>query len=540
MGRRDSRSTSGERLVAGLVCNRVLALVTAVAVVGFGAAVITRAGAGEWAGSGVFTSGDVGFAEGGIRASMVDEFDGMDAYVGAKKPIVRVDLNWGHVEETPCPNPCPGGMQWDQIDPIVDAASARGMRVLVVLAYAPSWAAGHDTGNWFPTDDRDWVDIVDSAVRHFGSRAQAYEVWNEPNLTPFADYGTATTRQQRIADRKKRYWELVKLAYPVVKAACPTCAVVAGASAPAGDPPTAAEMNDNPNTAARWLRAGYAAGARGSLDAVAYHPYPAANSALGPNQPQCDYYFWNGFGPPFYTDPATGKRCGGELAEVRDVMVAGGDSAKKIWGTEIGYPTAGAGIPVLPLTAVRNYLLEAVYMWRALDYTGPLFLYSYQDQPAGVCATDTSSSECHYGVTTAGGVPKEPLYSDMSVALRGDFSSRLRFNQVLRRLSALRSDDSRFYLWLQGDGNLVLYQAATPTTPSIVLWKVVNRNGTRLILQADGNLVLQNPQQQAVWDSHSYQGPDRTATLILQNDGNLVLYRDSDGAPIWDTGTWGH
>jgi hypothetical protein len=137
-------------------------------------------------------------------------------------------------------------------------------------------------------------------------------------------------------------------------------------------------------------------------------------------------------------------------------------------------------------------------------------------------------------------VPKEPLYSGLGMALRGDFPSRLTFNQALRQLSALRSDDGRFYLWLQADGNLVLYQAATSTTPSIVLWKVVNKNGTRLIMQADGNLVLYNARQQAVWDAQSYQGPDRTATLILQNDGNLVLYRDSDGAVIWSTNTSGH
>src|SRR6266545_720268 len=203
---------------------------------------------------------------------MVDEFDGMDSYVGMKKPIVRVDLDWGHVESTSCANPCQGGLQWDVIVPIVDAASARGMRVLVVLAYAPPWATGHDTGKWFPTNDADWVDIVDNAVRHLGNRVQAYEVWNEPNITQFADYGTATTRRQRIADRKRRYWELVKLAYPVVKRSCATCTVLAGASASAGDPPTATEVNDNPNTAASWLRAGYAAGARRFFDALTYHP----------------------------------------------------------------------------------------------------------------------------------------------------------------------------------------------------------------------------------------------------------------------------
>jgi hypothetical protein len=70
--------------------------------------------------------------------------------------------------------------------------------------------------------------------------------------------------------------------------------------------------------------------------------------------------------------------------------------------------------------------------------------------------------------------------------------------------------------------------------------EVVNTNGTRLIVQADGNLVLFDGRQQAVWASNTYQGQDKTATLILRNDGNLVLYRDSDGKALWDTGTWGH
>jgi polysaccharide biosynthesis protein PslG len=500
--------------------------------------------------SSVFSSTDVGFSEGGIRTSMVDKFDGMRAYLGDRPPIVRVDLNWPGVEPVSCPGPCDAGLNWDQIDTVVDAANARDMRVLVVLAYAPSWATGHTDGGWFPTSDHDadWVDIVDATVRHLGSRVQAYEVWNEPNIEQFGDYGNALTRQQRIAERQARYWQLVRLAYPTVKHSCPSCTVLAGASSPWGDPPTAEEMTDDPNTAASWLKAGYALGSGGYFDALAYHPYPASNSGLGPNDSQCDYHFWSGFGPPFYTDPATGKKCGGELAAVREVMVSNGDSAKKIWGTEYGYPTQGAGFPYVSLAMVRNFLIEGVYMWRAVDYTGPLFIYSYMDagvDPDEPCAIDSSSFECHMGLVTASrpgapGTPKEPLYSGLGAALRGEYQSSLTFNQVLRQLTALRSTDGRFYLWLQGDGNLVLYQAPTATTPAVVLWKVVNKNATRLIMQADGVLVLQNGQQQPVWATDTYQGPDHTVTLVLQNDGDLVLYRDSDGRPLWDTGTWGH
>jgi hypothetical protein len=76
----------------------------AAAAAGLGAGGPARAGTDDQVLSGAFTSGDVGFSEGGVRASMVDEFDGMNAYAGANKPIVRVDLNWAHVEGTSCAN----------------------------------------------------------------------------------------------------------------------------------------------------------------------------------------------------------------------------------------------------------------------------------------------------------------------------------------------------------------------------------------------------------------------------------------------------
>src|SRR5262249_1277230 len=151
--------------------------------------------------------------------SMVDNFDDMRSYLGGRSPIIRVDLNWAGVEPVSCPGPCEDGLNWDQLDTVVNAANARDMRVLVVLAYAPSWATGHTDGGWFPTGTHDagWVDIGAATVRHLGTRVQAYEVWNEPNIEQFGGYAPTYSRPQRIAKRKARYWQLVKLAYPTVK-----------------------------------------------------------------------------------------------------------------------------------------------------------------------------------------------------------------------------------------------------------------------------------------------------------------------------------
>jgi len=308
-------------------------------------------------------------------------------------------VDWWYVQD------CAGcALRFDRLDPVVTAAAASGMRVLLILDYSPPWANGHPgQGTWFPTSDSAWAAIVDAVVAHFGSQVQAYEVWNEPNQQMFGNYGDGSSTA-----RKARYWQLVKIAYQRVHAGCPGCVVLAGASA-TGTPVTpSAERNTNESAA--WLKWGYTHGYQPYFDAVTHHPYPAWNSGFGPARPECSIRWWNMFGP---NDPACG-----ELAAVRAVMVRYGDTTKRIWATEWGYPTAGnAG---LSAAAVRDYAVQGVSMWRALDYTGPLFLYSYRDQAAvsgQSCAGQPTNPECHFGVSDMYGAPKEPIFSDLAAKL---------------------------------------------------------------------------------------------------------------------------
>jgi hypothetical protein len=459
-----------------------------------------------------FTSLDVGFAEGGTPAQLPQWLDAMDTYVGDKKPIIRLDLDWWYVQPSQT-----GALHWDHLDPLVDAAAARGMRVLLVVAYSPPWANGHPgEGGWFPTSDADWTSIVARTVAHFGGKVAAYEVWNEPNQISSGNYGSGGT-----AERKQRYWQLVQLAYQQVHAGCAGCVVLAGGSA-YGTPSTP-QLNENESAA--WLEWGYAHGYGGSFDAVAHHPYPAANSGFGPDRPECTVRWWNMFGPP---DP----RCG-ELAAVRAVMVNHGDQAKKIWATEWGYPTAGN--TGLPLETVRDHQVEGVHMWRSLNYTGPLFLYSFRDQSTwsgAPCSTLPDNAECHFGVADAAGTPKEPLYTDLSRKLDDNWPDGLSTGQGMRRWAALRSTDGRFFLWLTGAGGLALYKVGLADP----IWTNGSQGAVRMVNQPDGNLVLYTGADTPAWSTGTWSaGP---ASLYVQNDGNVVLYRTSDGAPVWSTNTW--
>ncbi|MEH1166521.1 hypothetical protein V6V47_14160 [Micromonospora sp. CPCC 205539] len=453
-----------------------------------------------------FSSQDVGIGSGHLGGAD-RQMDGIRTFLPNKSPIVRIELDWWYVEDYRG-----SVLRWDRIDPLVMAAKARGMRVLLILAYAPPWANGNHNvpkvpvTTWFPTNDDDWKSIVERTAAHFelpefGNTVKAYEVWNEPNMVgSFGNYES---------DRKTRYWQMVRIANKAVHSACVTCVVVAGGSARGVESPA----GSNPDESAVWLDWAYVNGYGDDFDAVALHPY---SEWPGPGQSTCATPWSNMFGPPGEASPC------GELARVHAVMVRHGDVAKKIWATEIGFP-AQDGTPYVQ--DARANMVLAVQMWRALSYTGPFIVYNFQD-----ACEPVTEIECQFGVVNRAFQPKEPLYSALSTALRHD--SLLTVNQQLQpdAVAALHSVDGRFALSLQPDGNLVLRGPG-----STVRWTSNTFGDHRLINQSDGNLVLYRSDGTVVWSSNTWSsGP---STLTVQNDGNLVLRRNSDSFPVWSSRT---
>jgi subtilisin family serine protease len=67
--------------------------------------------------------------------------------------------------------------------------------------------------------------------------------------------------------------------------------------------------------------------------------------------------------------------------------------------------------------------------------------------------------------------------------------------------------------------------------------QLVSGNGLyRLVMQGDGNLVLYNQINQALWHLGTFGNPG--AFLVFQGDGNVVLYR-ANGTPLWQTVSYG-
>ena len=103
-------------------------------------------------------------------------------------------------------------------------------------------------------------------------------------------------------------------------------------------------------------------------------------------------------------------------------------------------------------------------------------------------------------------------------------------NQSLYGNQYIMSDDNRFLLILQDDGNVVLYG---PGYTSLWSSATGGDGGTQLLMQSDGNLVLYGSHG-AVWSSAT--SGTSANELLMQNDGNAVLYGSGYSHSISNTG----
>ena len=140
----------------------------------------------------------------------------------------------------------------------------------------------------------------------------------------------------------------------------------------------------------------------------------------------------------------------------------------------------------------------------------------------------TSPTACD-GVAAEPSPPADPPASTVPVPETPAQCGVLFPNQGMSPNTYVASCDGRFQLWMQGDGNLVLYG------PEGVLWATYTQGnpGAVVWMQGDGNLVVYAPDGRALWHSNTWG--DDGAILAVQDDGNAVVYLDD--TPLWDSGT---
>lgn len=306
--------------------------------------------AGQAVAAPVAPAAGYGFGQGfmAVENSFDDTNRELDAVGQTSASWLRVPIDWNAIEGTR------GQYDWGYLDNIVNSAGAHGLRVLGLLGFSPPWARPGGATMLFPSappaNNGDFAGFVTAVVQRYGDRISNWEVWNEPNLPIF--FGFADKRAQRYAD-------VLKAAYPAIKAAQPGSTVVAaGLSRASGaDAPPA------------FLQQMYDAGAGGFFDAAASHPYVtpgglAANSKNG----------WS------------------DMLAMHDVMARNGDGGKQIWLTEIGAPTCSCYDGVSQDEQAKQ-ITDVLAAAAGLPFVGPAFIYSVRDVNTG----DQSSRERNYG-----------------------------------------------------------------------------------------------------------------------------------------------
>ncbi len=292
---------------------------------------------------------------------------GPNATKGSSLGWVRIDANWLDAEKSQ------GQFDWTIFDAVVNAAQAKGLQVLAVLAYTPAWASTGDTLGDGPNNDipkaGTYASYVTAAVTHLKDRVTHYELWNEPNLQQFFE----GTPQDYIND-------VLIPGADALHAACSTCKVVA---------PALATVGTNYQT---WLDA-VLAGAQSKIDIVSGHDYakfpqdsPGAGGASDSFYNKLESHRVVMFGTSvLYEGPLSFK-------EVMDAHAC----KLPFWITETG--TAAAYGDTAAMDAQTLYyrrVLESM-LTRSSWWQATIFYEAFDEPPApyndGVCVDDPDAS----------------------------------------------------------------------------------------------------------------------------------------------------
>ena len=220
--------------------------------------------------------------------------------LGAKS--MRMDLWWGIIE------PEKDKFDWSVPDRAFEEIVKAGLEPYPILCYASAWSK--DVSPDTPEERERFGKYVFATVSRFKDKAHRWEIWNEPNITPFWS----------PRPDAELYAELLKVAYREAKKADPACEVVGiCAAGPDYD----------------FIEKVYQQGSSKFMDAVSFH---------------------------HYDDKMDEAVLENEILKIRRIMQRWGDGAKPLYITELGLLTGPDPIGMKP------YLQEEQASWIVKKY----------------------------------------------------------------------------------------------------------------------------------------------------------------------------
>jgi hypothetical protein len=219
-----------------------------------------------------------------------------------------------------------GSFDWSRTDRVMNQIDAHGLKVIVRLGVQPEWAGGGYPEVGPPNNLQDFADFAAAVATHYKGRIDAYQIWNEPNLS--REWGN---RPPNAAE----YTEMLKLAYEAIKAVDPYPIIISAGLAPT-------TRNDDvarPDT--YYIQEMYDAGAKPYFDALGVH---GAGYASSPETDPAEVARTPGLANPGDFKPENNvpeelRRvyCFRHVEDVREVMVRNGDTDKRVVLLEFGW-----------------------------------------------------------------------------------------------------------------------------------------------------------------------------------------------------------
>jgi polysaccharide biosynthesis protein PslG len=252
---------------------------------------------------------------------------------------VRQQIHWRDIEDAP------GVYKWGELDQIVDAVNAHGLKLLVNFVRSPDH---YGTNSGKPNDPKAAGAFVAALAERYGTRIAAIEIWNEPNLA-YENGGQITE------DDPGKYAEILAECYRRIKAINKDIIVVAAAPSSTGvNNPTLALSDET------YLRLmyGYQDGmVKDFFDIQAVHPGGAANSPdwLYPENPGTASG-WNDDRTHYFR----------HVENIRALMVENGLADRQIWITEYGWATPN-NTPGFEFGNEISLETQAAYVSRAVE-----------------------------------------------------------------------------------------------------------------------------------------------------------------------------
>jgi hypothetical protein len=196
---------------------------------------------------------------------------------------MRRAIDWVAVE------PNPGQWEWGKFDAYVNNGKAAGKKLLLILAYDNPYFYEDRQDHRNITADHlpAFINYVETVVKRYKGKVDAWEIWNEPNLPIFWS-GTQTD-----------YFNMVKASVKKIREIDPNAKILTGSFW---------------RTPESFVTDMFAAGAFEGVDAISFHPYQEK--------------------PLVMTET-------NELFDVLATIAAKNNFKGEIWATEVGYPTAG-------------------------------------------------------------------------------------------------------------------------------------------------------------------------------------------------------